>query len=282
MFTHRLFCGIEDVCCFDKMKELKLRWLQREWGVLEDKGRNLRRGQAMRKSLLLVILNLIFVVSITWAETADDKDTKERVRDWFLKGQAALSFENYDEAIKCYENTLELDPGFTDVHRFIGDAYLRKGMLDKAMYEYKKAIAIKPNNVPAHVGLGEIYLKKGKLDDAASEYKKAIGIYPDSASAHSGLGDVYLNRGKINEAVSEYNKTIAINPDHASAHFNLGCFYIKRGDNSLAANHLYKAGVLYFRQGDREGALRAYEKLKQTESEELERILSEKLKTKSE
>lgn len=114
----------------------------------------------MKKVISLIVLILVIMAGVAWAEKAVDKRTKEMVRELFSKGHLALAFGNYDEAIRCYKKTLELDPNLSDAHRFIGDIYVKKGVLDKALSEYKKAIAIKPNSATTHVGLGDVYLKK--------------------------------------------------------------------------------------------------------------------------
>jgi tetratricopeptide (TPR) repeat protein len=134
-----------------------------------------------------------------------------------------------------------------------------------------------PNNLPAHVGLGNIYFQEGKLEQATSEYKKAISISPDYAPAYSGLGDVYLKKQKEDEAISTYIKAISSDPDQASAYFNLGTIYLRKGKNPHAASLFYKAGLLYFKQGNKEGALNSLKYLQKTDSAKLEQLLSKKL-----
>jgi len=113
---------------------------------------------------------------IAWQETVDDKDTKEMVREWFFKGHAALSFGNYDEAIKCYKKTLELNPGFTYAHRFIGDVYFKKENINDAISEYKKALAINPNYAEVHYNLEVAYFKKGNYKLAIAHCDRALEL----------------------------------------------------------------------------------------------------------
>jgi len=52
----------------------------------------------MKKSLLLVVIILVFLTRIAWAETAEDKGTKEMVREWvedlvLLKTFTGLKFQ---------------------------------------------------------------------------------------------------------------------------------------------------------------------------------------------
>ena len=150
-------------------------------------------------------------------------------------------------------------------------------MLDEAIYEYKKAIAIEPNNPTFHSCLGIAYSEKGMLDQAISEHKKAIAIDPNNSTTHYNLGLTYSDKGMIDKAIDEYKKAITIDPNFADAHNNLAVVYGKKGFNSLVAEYFYRAGSLYLKQDDREGALRAYEALKATKSNELAQALYVKL-----
>ena len=45
----------------------------------------------------------------------------------------------------------------------------------------------------------------------------------------------------------------------------------------VCTDHFYKAGLLFIKEGNREGALNAYEGLKLTKAEELQKALFKKL-----
>ena len=90
-------------------------------------------------------------------------------------------------------------------------------------------------------------------------------------------GDKALLAKKYDEAIDCYKKAIEINPDYAAAHNNLGHAYCIKKMYSLGADHFYKAGLLFLKQGNRKWALYAYEVLKSIKSEELEKALYKKL-----
>ena len=158
-------------------------------------------------------------------------------------------------------------------------------MLDEAISEYKKAIIINPNLPFAHYCLGDIYRKKEMYDQAISEYKKVIANAPNDEDftkifpyqAHFGIAYIYSEKGMKDEAISEYKEVLTINPDNSRTHFNIALEYGKKGSMSLASDHFYKAGLLYIKEDNREGALKAYELLKKTDSKKLEQALFEKL-----
>jgi tetratricopeptide (TPR) repeat protein len=213
----------------------------------------------MKKSVSLIALVLFFVTSMAWAETVKDKSAMKKEEgekfkiekkkheneeeEWVHKGIEGYRTNNYEEAIKCF----------------------------------KKAIAINPNYIEAHYNLGITYHDKGMLDEAITEYKKAIALKPDYINAQYNLGMTYYDKGMLDEAIVEFNKAITIDPDSADVHHNLGYSYLKKGLNSMAADHLYRAGLLHLKLGSKKWALQAYEDLKLTNSKELEQKLYEKL-----
>jgi tetratricopeptide (TPR) repeat protein len=162
-----------------------------------------------------------------------------------------------------------------------GNMAMSAGYNNVAIRFFKKAIEIDPNYLESYINIGLLYNKEGDTKKAISYYEKAIAVDPDFTKAHYNLGVIYAKKGKLDKAISEFKKCISINPDLAKAHSQLGTAYLSKGLDSEAADHFYRAGLLFLKQGDKESALKAYEGLKQTKSKELERNLSEKLNPKS-
>jgi len=82
------------------------------------------------------------------------------------------------------------------------------------------------------------------------------------------------------EAIAKYTKAISTKPNDAMAYYSLGIIYRKKGVDLQAAEHLYKAGILFIEQNKRNNALKAYEELQKTNAKELAQDLFEKLNPK--
>jgi len=170
--------------------------------------------------------------------------TKQAEADeWFNKGNTAYQSKDYDEAIKCYKKSVEIDPSFAS----------------------------------AFYNLGIVYGVKGMLDEAISAYKKVLMIKPDYHTARVALGSVYIQKGMVNEAISELERVLAGSPDYARAHFYLGECYFTKGDKPRAAEHYYKAGTLFVTRGNTEWAQKSYDGLKKTNDEKLAKDLLAKM-----
>ena len=81
-------------------------------------------------------------------------------------------------------------------------------------------------------------------------------------------------RDEVNKKISDHKEALTKNPKDAEAHYHLGMAYYHKKSNSQAALHLYQAGVLYLKQGKMDMALKAYDALKLTGSEDLEKKLA--------
>lgn len=136
---------------------------------------------------------------------------------------------NFDKAIKCFQQALEINPDFAEAYFNMGISYNEKDKKGKAIRCYKKAIEINPDYVKAYYNMGQAYCDKGDGYKAIRFYKKAININPEDAEAYNNLGDAYCNIDKYKKAIECYKKAININPGDAEAYNKLGDAYGKKG-----------------------------------------------------
>ena len=162
---------------------------------------------------------------------------------WLAKGNTAYEAKNIDEAITCYKKAAELDPGFAS----------------------------------AYYNLGIIYAAKGMFDQAISSYKKVLTIKPDYYAARNNLATAYITLGMFDQAITELKQVLESNPELPHAHYNLGECYFSQGNINLAADHYYKAGVLFVDRGDKGWAQKSYDSLQKTNTEKLAKSLLEQM-----
>jgi len=227
----------------------------------------------MKKPTSLIISILFFATSISWAATEKDKSDVEKEGDQTFTKERILQIDKNGKLIQADKK------GETEEEKWIhkgADAF--KAMnYEEAIKCFKKAIAINPSNEEIHYNLGIAYHDKGTLDEAITAFKKALALNPGYADAHYNLGITYDQKEMLDKAIVEFKEVIAIESNSADAHHNLGYTYYKKGLNSMAADHLYRAGLLNLEQGNEKWALKAYDDLKLTNSKELEQKLYEKL-----
>lgn len=103
------------------------------------------------------------------------------------EGEAFFSQGKPDEALKKYQEALELDPKLYSAALFSGDIYLQKEDYAKAELWYQKAIAIDPDKETAYRYSATPLMKQRKIDEARDRYIEAFISEPYNRFARGGL-----------------------------------------------------------------------------------------------
>lgn len=113
-----------------------------------------------------------------------DPERTRRAREIYLRGVRLLSGNpRTDEAIREFQQALEIDPLFYRAHFKLGICYYMRGQYPLEINEYKKCLAINPQYVPAWLNLGHAYLARDELEAAREAYERVLEINPNHAVA---------------------------------------------------------------------------------------------------
>jgi len=206
---------------------------------------------------------------------------KRRPEDSYIWGKLGAAYYgqgNYDEATRCLNKALEINPALPEANYTLGvmlqeqeelesaipyykraiagdsllcearanlgAIYVKTGMLDDAILALKAALATNPELALAHSNLGLAYISKGIFDAGMAALRKAIALDPNLSYPHMNLAVAYTKRGMLDDALLEYERALSIDPDYAKAHYNLAIAYVKRGDHASAIEHCDRALAL--------------------------------------
>ena len=103
------------------------------------------------------------------------------------EGEALFSQGKPDEALKKYQQALELDPKLYHAALFSGDIYLQKQDYAQAETWYQKAIAIDPNIETAYRYSATPLMRQRKTDAARDRYVEAFITEPYNRFARAGM-----------------------------------------------------------------------------------------------
>lgn len=113
-----------------------------------------------------------------------DPERTRRAREMYLRGVRLLSGNpRIQEAIREFQQALEIDPLFFRAHFKLGICYYMNGQYPLEINEYKKCLAIMPTYVPGWLNLGHAYLARDELEQAREAYERVLEQDPNHAVA---------------------------------------------------------------------------------------------------
>ena len=163
---------------------------------------------------------------------------------WTRKGFELQKSQNIDEAIRCYDNALELDPSNVQAWNDKGWMFMRRKEYDKALQFLDRAIRIDPNYSYSWYNKGVSLRNLGKTDEAIRCYDKALAISP-TATTYSDKAHAIISSGKnLEVANSALDLALKIDPTHPMANYNKACVLSLLGNVDDSLKFLEKAITL--------------------------------------
>ncbi|MDR1575592.1 MAG: tetratricopeptide repeat protein [Treponema sp.] len=152
----------------------------------------------------------------------------------FQSGVSYLNQEDYDAALREFNETIRLNPNNASAYAYRGRAYQRRGNYDQAIADCDKAISLNPNDPMAYFARGSSYYGKENYGQAISDLTQSINLDPHNSNAYNNRGISHLNNGDVDQAIDDYKQALRIDPKNSTAKDNL--------DNALAWKKLNKTG----------------------------------------
>ncbi|WP_234682545.1 tetratricopeptide repeat protein [Bradyrhizobium monzae] len=191
----------------------------------------------------------------------------------------------FDPAMRCLEQTVQRDPGYSDAWAMLGWLHLDAGRLgfagddrqsryDKAQDAISKALSLQPKNPLALKALAAAYHFTGRYEESQRLTRQLVDLNPNDPEILAQLGWRLSVRGNFEEGVPTLQRAIdrTLNPPNWYFHFIAVGLYLKgdweqarriaeqsaRGDSGFSQLVLATA---YAELGDRQGTQQALVKL---------------------
>jgi tetratricopeptide (TPR) repeat protein len=157
------------------------------------------------------------------------------------------------------------------------------GLLDqeetqKAENYFLKSLSQNPELLSALGNLAMIYTETDRTDGAVELTRQMLEINPNNAEAHYSLGYIYRYAGMNNEAVQEMEKAVNLDPKN-SGFRSILLTYTTAGEYEKVVNTfknfkesaftLSRLGDAFYLQGNKEQALKTYDRVLEMEPDGL-------------
>jgi tetratricopeptide (TPR) repeat protein len=126
----------------------------------------------------------------------------------FTLGAAYDQLKRPKDAIAAYKRAVDLEPGDVPSMNALGQALLSDNQFDAAMKEYKDIAAADPQDAGALVKIAEIQRRQGKYEDALATIRQARKKDPENLEAGYNEGLLLDVLGHYDEAAAVYEKMV--------------------------------------------------------------------------
>jgi len=141
-------------------------------------------------------------------------------------------------------DTIVIRPYLAEVYAYKGRDNLEEGNYTEALNDFEYAIKLDPYNGRILINLGATYINLDIYNEAEKVLKRSKKYYND-LNTYWNLGLCYMKLERVQEAEGEFQQAIYLNPKFTEVYHYLG--------------------LLYFQQGDYNGAIEQWNKILETE-----------------
>jgi len=195
---------------------------------------------------------------------------KLQARDNLNKGVRAFRDAHYENAVKYFQEAVQLDPELTTAEIYLATAYAQQYVpggrgedneknAQMAIQTFEKVLQREPNNVNAVAGLASIYYNLGQND--TKQLQKSKDFYTKYAQLDSTNPIPYYTIGvldwlvvydknnslstdeqlkTIDEGLGNIDKALALNPDYDDAMTYKNLLYRLKADRAVSEDEKKK------------------------------------------
>ena len=209
---------------------------------------------------------------LSTSSTSSLSATPTSAQDFFNRGRDKYDKSDYEGAIKDYDQVIQLDPNYGNVHYNRGLAKYALRDNQRAIADYNQAIKLNPNYTDAYYGRGIAKYGLGDKQGAIADYNQAIKLNPNYTDAYYNRGLAKDGLGDKQGAIADYNQAVKLNPNYTDAYYGRGIAKYGLGDKQGAiadydqaikldpnyTNAYYNRGSVKSDLGDKQGAITDY------------------------
>ena len=140
----------------------------------------------------------------------------ERANHYYEKG-VALADKDPNEAIKQFQNALQLNKGMSQAYFALAKIAEKKQDFQDAFSNYSQVVELDPKNLEAQNKLGRLYIGGGKIEPALQTSDKILAIEAQNIDGLALRAMALLKKGDNKGAVEFANQVLAKNPNQIEA-----------------------------------------------------------------
>ena len=145
-------------------------------------------------------------------------------------GQCFFHEGNYDEAIKIFENILQIDTKNLSALNSLARTYHEKREKVKAETYYLKALKINKLSFYLLNNIAGFYREELSYDKAIDYYNRALSVNPNNAYIYNNLAKIYFDLNNHKEALENSFKALEMKKNDGDIKKTISFIYLKDHD----------------------------------------------------
>ncbi len=137
----------------------------------------------LTKAGILLLALIVFMYFFTKRTVHEDFPGENKNR----LAHSLLEKGNLDEALKNFDESIELNPDFADSYRGKGITLMQLERFDESVKMFDKAIELDGSSALAFANRGVLNDRVGRYEDAIKDYQKALELDPKLAKGPGWL-----------------------------------------------------------------------------------------------
>jgi tetratricopeptide (TPR) repeat protein len=133
---------------------------------------------------------LLILLQLNERERLLSQTNSYESRSYRLKGLCLSELGKHEDAMKCINKSLEIDPNDTYTWYEKGNVLTKLGKYEAAIDAYEKLIKIDPG------GWLDVWIRKGGLHALLGNSKKAVDCWDRALKINSNLADIWFLKGQ--------------------------------------------------------------------------------------
>lgn len=131
-----------------------------------------------------------------WAEADDWYDqliqlsTTYQATAYAGRGRIAVRSEQFPQAVAYFQQTLQLEPGNTQIWFELANAAAQSGDIPTATNAYQQVMALNPSLPHIWLTTAEFFFQQGMVEPARTAYQQLLVLQPDNQQAQTRLAEL--------------------------------------------------------------------------------------------
>lgn len=159
---------------------------------------------------------------------------------WTSLGQCLYAVNKFDEAARCCERAVSLDPSNAGAYQWAGYSRYMLNEYKSAVPWLRQYTHLKPGELDGHRFLAYCLAQTGQIGESGREFNDTARIDPSLGSGNDQLAYCLTQIYRWSEALPYLEKSLAVNGQNTNALLCLGICQLRLKNYSSATNNFNK------------------------------------------